>query len=99
MDILDLLAERTTLDAATAVSRGQEDVARPGEAAVVGEVGPVTTHTCFTAVEQRRLCQVVCVFEPVPVWLVALVAAFFAKCCLVGIGYIAMPGQEVALCV
>lgn len=63
------------------------------------EVGSITTHACVTAVKQRRLCQIVCtgIVEPVPVWLVTLIAAFFTKCCLVGISHISVPRQEVSL--
>lgn len=95
--MLDLLGERTIRDATTAVARGEENVAGSRDTAVVGEIGPIATHTCFTSVKQRRLGQVVGVVEPVPVWLVTLVAAFFAKRCLIRIGDVPMPSQEVAL--
>jgi len=92
-----LLGERTTLDATTAVARGQEYVSCSGNTPVVCEVGSITAHTCLTAVKKRRLGQIVRIVEPVPVWLVTLVAAFFTECCLVGIGDVSVPGQEVAL--
>lgn len=95
--MLDLLGERTTRDAAATVARGEEYVVGSREAAVVREIGPIATHTCFTSIKQRRLRQIVGVVEPVPVWLVTLVAAFFSECRLVCPGNIPVPRQEVAL--
>lgn len=63
----------------------------------MGQVRSITTHTCVTSVEQRRLREIFCVVEPVPIWLVTLVTALFTKCCLVGVGYVPVPCQEVAL--
>lgn len=63
----------------------------------MGEIGSIATHTCLATIKQRRLRQVVGVVEPVPIWLVTLVAAFFTKCCLVRIGDVSVPGQEISL--
>lgn len=95
--MLDLLGERTTRDATTTVARGKEYVVGSRKTAVVGEIGPIATHTRFTSIKQGRFRKIVRVVKPVPVWLVALVAAFFTECRLVCVGYIPVPGQEVAL--
>lgn len=92
MNIWGLLGERATLDATTTVARWEEDVVGSGEAAVVGEIGPIATHACFTSIKQGRFRKIVRVVEPVPVWLITLVAAFFTECRLVCVGYIPVPG-------
>ena len=97
MNMQGLLGEWTTRDAAATVSRREENEIGSSKSAIMGEVGSVTAHACVTAIKQRRLRQIICVVEPIPVWLVTLIAAFFAKRCLVGICYVSVPGQKVAL--
>lgn len=76
--------------------RLQEDIGT-GFRAFVRNIGPITRHTILGAVEDGIAVDIVGVFRPRPVRLVAPVAAFIAQGLLVGPGEVAMPRQEVAL--
>ena len=55
----------------------------------------ITTHACSRTIEDWRFTQVVLVTEPIPVRLVASVAALFPQRLLEGMHKVPMPAQEV----
>ena len=63
----------------------------------MGQESAVTTHAGIAAVKHGRLRQVVLIREPIPVWLVSLVAAFCPQCLFVRPHEVSVPAQEVAL--
>lgn len=56
----------------------------------------ITTERIRASVKDRRVLWRRCVLWPVPVWLVALVAALIAQGLLVAVHEPAVPGHEVA---
>jgi len=81
------VGKRTSRDI-TAANAGRQlqtrlPIRRLDHRAVVLDELPITSETCITAVKDRRVLRRVSVLWPVPVRLVALVAALFAESFLV----------------
>jgi len=98
--MVNLLLERTAVDTATSVSGRKPDLAELGggnASIVVGDIGTVSRHAGVASIEDGGVERVRGILAPVPVRLVALVAAFVAEGLLVGPGEVPVPGEEVSL--
>jgi hypothetical protein len=87
-------------DAATARAGLSVDVGRPRDTGegVIGipmrHIDPIATKAGVPTAKDRRGCLVFGVLEPVPVWQIAVIAAFIAQGLLVCPDKLSMPGQE-----
>lgn len=95
------VCKRSSLEAAAPVpGRNYDRIGQRGNVECkvsMGDCFSISGHRVRSTIENRGLGEILGVFGPVPIWLMALVAAFFPESLLVQPGIVTMPGKELAL--